>query len=753
MSGRTIRVRRILIRRILVGAVLAGAGIFLWLRFSPYGDFERFKVRFYSPVLYSREGTLLAVLPLEEGLRRQHLDASALSKEQVDLILASEDRRFYRHPGVDVPALLRSSLLYLKTGEVVSGGSTITMQLARIISSRPPGIRGKLLEIYNALRLETRLEKDDILTLYLSNLPFGSNLEGLESASYHFFLKSASELSREELLVLMMIPRRPGSFNPLVSPEGNSMAVERTLSRLPFVPAPGDLEDVYGRLRDHRPSWPRRVPHFTAYVKERLSREEWIRGAQVYTSLNLDFQEAASEGLKEVVESASEFRISNGAVIILDNSTGEILAYQGSVDFYDTENQGQIDGVRILRQPGSTLKPFLYAMALEQGFTASSILPDIPMDFGRDEIYVPENYNRRFNGPVRLSVALGSSLNVPAVYMAERLGVEAFRERLVRAGFASLEGQKSTGVGLALGNGEVRLLELARGFSVFTREGMLIPLEFRRGGGQEPNGITSGEDVLEESGQPVFTPEAAGTIRNILSSKQNRVLGFGRVSPLDVEFDALFKTGTSNQFNNIWAVGSTQDITCAVWMGNFSGETVIGAPGSSFPARLTASLLKTLHRREQFETGVSFQQERICTLSGAKAGPRCPYTVTELFPEGTLLSECSWHKGSQVFLPVEYSPWIESRMLDYRVDDSPSPVRFLQPGDGSVFYFDPTIPAEGQSIPVHVSGTGSAELYINGELVYQGEAPFSRFHPLSRGSFTLELKSSRTEETIRILVK
>ena len=721
------------------GAVLAAA-LYLVLRFSPYPDLSEFRESFYSPALFSREGELLAVLPLDQGLRRQHLDKESLTDPQINLILNSEDSSFYTHPGVDLPALVRSLYLYLNSGEIISGGSTITMQLARIISLRPAGIRGKLVEIFNALRLETRLGKDEILSLYLSHLPFGSNIEGLESASRYFFSKSARELSREELAILMMIPRRPGSFNPLLYPDENRKAVERTMPRLSGDLNVKKLEASYIILEENTPSWPRIAPHFLNFVSERLTPDDWKRGGNIPTSLSLEIQRTAEAGLRETVASAEEYRISNGAVIVLDNATGRILGYQGSVDFYDDEHQGQIDGVRILRQPGSTLKPFLYALALENGFTVSSVLPDIPMEFGKDEIYVPENYNQRFNGPVRLAVALGSSLNVPAVYLAERIGVEAFRSRLMEAGFDSLANQRSVGVGLALGNGEVRLMELAGAFSLFSRQGQVLPPGFRM-------------DREVPEGTEVFPAEVSNSIRNILSSKQNRILGFGRTSPLDTEFDALFKTGTSNQFNNIWAVGSTGDITAAVWMGNFSGETVIGAPGSSFPARLVVSLLKELRQEDRFERLDGFTSERICSLSGAKAGPHCPYTIYESFPEGTVLKECGWHREGDVYLPALYSPWIESHNLDFRVDRSFSPVRFVQPGDGAVYYLDSTLPASGQSIPVRVTGSEFAELFVNGRKVYEGQAPFSFFYPLAKGNFTLDLNTSRGSDRVKVIVR
>jgi len=725
-------------KRWTLSLLVLAAGIYSILRFSPYPDYLKFKDSRYSLPVYSRQGTLLAVLPLEEGLRRQKLSLNSLSDRQISIILKNEDSRFYFHPGVDPIALARACYLYLKSGEFKSGGSTITMQLARIISSGSTGLKGKLLEVLNALRLETRMSKKEILNSYITHLPFGRNVEGVESAAYYFFGKKAAELTNEELMILMMIPRQPVDFNPLENREANREAIIRTLPRVDIDLSFSLIEEAYNGLT--APLWPSKAPHFIEFIRKELTPEDWQMGAPILTSLADDFQIAVENKLEEIVESAKDNRISNGAVLAIENSTGKILAYQGSVDFFNDEIQGQIDGVRILRQPGSALKPFLYAYALEKGYTVSTPLPDIPMEFGHQEIYIPKNYNQRYNGPVRLSVALGSSLNIPATYLGERLGVKPFIRKLVASGFTSLEHQEHLGLGIVLGNGEVTLWELVRGFSLFSRGGVLIPLSYKL-------------DTEKAVGRQVYSVSVAESLRSILSNRKNRILGFGRSNPLDVNFEAIFKTGTSNQFNSIWALGSTQDITVGAWMGNFSGETVIGKPGSSLPARLVVSLLEDFHRENFFNWQVDFHTETICSVSGYKLGPGCAYAVQERYAEETELPVCTWHREDNLYLPVEYAQWVHFYGLDYRLDDSRAPLKIVQPSDGAVFFLDPTIPEESQVMPIRVIGNQDAVLRINGKQVFEGIAPFTYYHPIEKGRFSIEVRNEIFSKTSRVLVK
>lgn len=729
------RRKRILILLICTVGVLA-----LFLRLIPVKGLKYFEESHYSIPIYSSQNKLLAVLPLDEGLRRQFLSISDLPDNLVDIILQSEDRRFYYHPGADLFSLIRAVWQYGRTGKIDSGASTITMQLVRMIHPREKSIKNKFLEIIDAFRLELRFSKNEILEAYINHIPFGSNIEGIESASYYFLGKKAVQLTREELLILMMIPRRPDDYNPQNNSNENREALVRTIPRIDGEISQEQVDKTYEFMSRFQPVWPSDAPHFVQMIRAELSEERWQSGVPLHTSLDDGFQKGAEFYLTDVLSATGENRISNGAVLAVDNRTGNILAYVGSADFNNDERQGQIDGVRILRQPGSTLKPFLYGKAIENGFSPSTILPDIPMEFGHREVYIPENYNERYNGPVRLSVALGSSLNVPAVYLLEKLGVEPFLDKLISCGFRSLAGKENLGVGLALGNGEVSLWELVQGFSIFSRQGDYIPLCYDR-------------ELSPAQPLSVYPSPVAQMIRNILSNNKNRILGFGRNSPLDVSFDACFKTGTSNQFNNIWALGSSQDISIGVWMGNFSGETVIGSPGSSYPARIVVSLLEEFHEVDHFYSSGDFIKKKICSLSGDLAGPDCPYTLEELFPSGQILKKCSWHTKAITILPSEYGLWSSLYRQDYSIDNSGSVLEIKQPKDGAIFYLDPTLKGEFQAIPVRISGRGEVSLFINDRLVHEGEAPFTFFQDVEEGLFTIKAVTGREIEEARILVK
>lgn len=710
------------------------------LRLSPVPGLKDFLDCRYSIPLYSAQNELIAVLPLEDGLRRQHLSVEDLSRDQISTVLQSEDRRFYFHPGFDLLSLIRATWQYARSGEIQSGGSTITMQLSGLMEPDRQGIPGKIYEIFNSLRLELRLSKGEILELYLNHLPFGSNVEGLQSAARYFLGKEAGELNREEILVLMMIPRRPEDFNPLKNPAANRDAVERTIPRIKGDISSEYLDRIYGGLENRDTAWPSSYNHFTNMVREKLTEEQWRRGAPLYTTLDQEMQKGAESYLRDILEQTDKNRISNGAVLVIDNRTGGILSYIGSADFHNDELNGQIDGVRILRQPGSTLKPFLYGKAIESGFGPSTPLPDIPMEFGSREIYIPENYNERYNGPVRLSVALGSSLNVPAVYLLERVGVMPFLEKLVNAGFDSLSNSENLGVGLALGNGEVSLWELVQGFSLFNREGNFIPLRFDN-------------DRPVPEGRSVYRSEVARLIRAILSDNRNRILGFGRNNPLEVGFDAAFKTGTSNQFNNIWALGSTDDLTVGVWMGNFSGDTVIGSPGSSYPAQIVVSLLRDFHKADAFSGADNFIHRQICPLSGDLAGPHCPYSIDQFFPVDQVPGSCSWHTADGTVLPAEYGRWASIYHQDFLIAPTAEGVKISQPGDGALFYLDPTLPDDSQAIAVRILGRYEVSLYINDIEVTRQQAPFTWFEKVKRGALVLRAEGGGEIDRATVIVK
>lgn len=722
-----------------VGTVVLGL---LWgaLRFWPYPELDAFLLRPYCTEFYDRNGVLLSVSLVDGGLDRRRVFPDELPREVMDRFLEAEDRRFWFHPGVDPVAIVRAAFLAARTGSIVSGASTIDMQLARMVQPRFRSARGKLRELIDALRLNARLGKAKILELYLSNVPYGRGAEGIESAAFVYFGKRTKALTPYEAGVLAVLPRAPARLDPAVNPEGLTETATRAFLRGPLGKGsrPEELLALFVSCvsASARGRLPTAAPHFVRdAVRPLLSTG--TSGA-VHTTLDSTVQGVLEAAIRDALEGWRDSRLTNGAGLVLNVRTGEILAWMGSADFWNLEDHGQMDGVIAPFQPGSCLKPFLYAMALDRGFTPATILPDVPLEFGSSSVYVPLNFNNRYNGPVRLRVALASSLNVPAVYTLNRLGVQNFVDYLIGLGFETLRSRRDfVGVGLALGNTEVTLLELTRAFSVFLRGGTILAIS--------PLLPAAKVDLGREDAAPIMSAYAAETVRSILSDPASRFMGFGEGSAFDVPFDAIFKTGTANQYQHVWALGSAGDWVVGVWMGNFLGETIIGRTGSGIPARGVARVLSALvPAGTRFSPPVAEAVEsRICHVSGLTATGVCPSTIIEEFRPNEVPKPCNWHLRDggtiRTSFPPEYAAWIYSGARSGEVAFSDSVPRILRPSQGAIFWYDPTRPASDQWLVVQVAPwPENAQLLYDGE--DQGNPSRGRFLiPISRGVHRLEL--------------
>ncbi len=413
-------------------------------------------------------------------------------------LLAAEDARFYDHPGVDAWALVRAAALDLWNRRIVSGASTITMQLARLVRPHPRTLRGKLGEMALALRIEWSLGKDEILEQYINRVSFGPNLRGIDAASEAYFDKSLPSLSTAESALLAGLPRGPSLYEVTRHADRARRRRDRVLDRMSargWLEA-GALERAQAEpiaVQSRRPAFG--APHFVAgLVSGALARlqpglSEALAGsrplARVRTTIDAELQRVAEA---QVAATADELRskgVTAASAVVVENETGDVLAYVGSPDVFDDENGGRNDGARAERQPGSTLKPLLYELAMEKlGFDPATLLPDVELNVALEGggVYSPRDYDGRFRGPVRLREALGSSLNVPAVWTVEQVGVDALLARLHDLGFESLEHDAPYyGPGLALGDGEVTLLELARAYATLARGGIDRPLRSSAG--------------------------------------------------------------------------------------------------------------------------------------------------------------------------------------------------------------------------------------------------------------------------------
>jgi penicillin-binding protein 1C len=704
------------------------------LRLIPYPELDAYRKRSWGFAVLDRNGRALRVFPAADGVKREWAALEAIPAGALRVFVRAEDRRFYLHCGVDPLAVAAAALRNRRAGRTVSGASTITMQLARLIKPRRQGMAGKAGEAFDALRLEARLSKKQILELWINGIPFGSNIEGIAAVSRARFGREIARLDDSRAALLAVIPRRPGLYDPAINPNA-AVNAARALS-------PGLKLDEAALREAAAEAAPERfaseknpfyAPHFTSRAAALAASGIT---APLRTTLDLELQQYAERQLAAELALLKNNRVSNGAILAVDNASGAALVYVGSASWFNEENSGKIDGVRVENQPGSCLKPFLYALALEKGFSPNDILPDIPTVFGGGEAYSPANFNRRFNGPVRFRLALASSLNVPAVYLLERLGVGNFEDFLVNFGFDSIARTRGgNGTGLALGNAEVSLEELVRAFAVFPRGGRTLDLRFVNGENQNPG-----------EGRRIISPYSALVISDILADRSSRFIGFGPAPTLATEFPSIFKTGTANQFQHIWALGATSRFTVGVWMGNFSGETVVGRTGSSIPARIAAALLGALEQsagqapqngKNQFEEAEAGSRRiEICALSGMAAGPACAGTLREWLPPERNIAPCTWHIGadSEAEYPAEYQAWLRERFRQGHAASSGSAAIRL-PRNGSVFYFDPSLPPEAQAIRVETAG------FSPGALVWTDNVPQGSVN--QAGVFALPLRRGR----------
>ncbi|HZW89837.1 MAG TPA: transglycosylase domain-containing protein, partial [Myxococcaceae bacterium] len=431
-----------------------------------------------------RDGQLLRELPSRRASRSVALPAEAPVPQVLrDAFIASEDRRFEWHPGVDPLAMARAAAGNLKAGRVVSGASTLTQQLARLLVPRRRTLAGKAQEALWALRLTAHLSREDILRAYLDRVALGHDLVGVEAASQAYFGRPARSLSAGQAALLAAIARSPARVDPWRDPDVATGAMREVLGRmrragrldpeLERVAATADL-DLVPASRAFG------APHLVVDLAGKLETLGLGRAVEVRTTLDPALQREVERSVRS--ELAADPRLGQAAVLVVDNLSGDVLAYVGSADFADAAREGQNDGVRARRQPGSALKPFAYGLALASGWTAASVLSDVDLEVATaGGAWLPRNYDRRQHGPVRLRAALANSYNVPAVELTDTLGPERVLEVLRDAGFSSLEDSaEHYGAGLVLGNGDVSLWELARAYRGLARGGVVEPLRLVR---------------------------------------------------------------------------------------------------------------------------------------------------------------------------------------------------------------------------------------------------------------------------------
>jgi penicillin-binding protein 1C len=748
----------------------------------------------YRPIasvrVTDRDGGLLRELLSRDDGRAVPLKAEEVPAHVRAAFVAAEDRGFHGHLGVSPSSILRALWQNVRAGRVVAGGSTLTQQLARNLVPRPRTFRGKVQEALWALRLEAHLSKEELLTQYLNRVPFGNGAFGLEAASQMYFGRSARHLSLAQAAALAAVPRGPSTYNPyrrMASLQKRQAWILRRMAELGLADKAEAERATSEQLDLQAFTSSFRAPHLVAFVRANLERWGLGEATVVETTLDPRLQPEVEGVISQELARLGERRVGSAAALVVDNATGEVLAYEGSADFFNDEIQGQNDGVQMKRQPGSALKPFVYVEAFRAGYSPASVLPDLDTRLPSGQgVYAPKNYDRRSHGPVRLREALANSYNVPAVRLADELGTARVVDGLRRAGFTSLQREAGYyGLGVVLGNGEVSLWEAARAYAGLARGGTVRPLRIIR----RALRADGTELPLPEELKPRRFADATSValVTSILGDPAARARAFGLDNALRLPFPVAAKTGTSKGYSDNWTVGYTRERTVAVWAGNFDGTPMVHVSGITgagpiFKRVMTKAMANVTPAPLVDEDRL--EHARICPLSGERAGTWCPAAMDEVFAPGkTPAHDCAMHRGLASELPrdlvrrckaladargrvvdlgqeyhawqraegLEEEPWLasvcsgEGRPREGQGEalaKAGAEPRIVYPLEHDEFLLFPDLPLKDQAIPLRVNAgarEGPLEVRLDGETLFTLRAPYAGRIPATQGEHVLSL--------------
>lgn len=562
-----------MLRRIGLGIVLICAA--LWLADTlnplplPKDDMAR--------VVLAQDGTPLWRFADHNGVWRYPVSIEQVSPYYIEALLGYEDRWFYQHPGINPLSIARAAWQNLSGGQIVSGGSTLSMQVARLLDPHPRTLRGKLRQLWRTAQLEWHLSKDDILTLYLNRAPFGGTLEGVAAASWAYLGKSPKSLSRAEAALLAVLPQAPSRLRPDRHPKRAQAARDKILQRLAQF-AVWPERAISDALQE--PVWlaPRHEPALAPLLARRLNHTN--SPAVIETTLDASLQRRLEDMLLGWRARLPER--TSAAIVVVEHDTMAVQAYLGSLDIQDAQRFGHVDMVQAVRSPGSTLKPFLYGLALDEGLIHSeSLLQDVPR---QSSDYRPGNFSQGFSGPVSASEALGRSLNLPVVQLMEVYGPKRFTGELRNAGVPLLLPRGAEpNLALILGGVGTRLENVVSGFSAFARQGKVAQLRFQP------------QQILEE--KRLMSPGAAWIVRRILAGQRRPDID--PRAQLVERAPLAWKTGTSYGFRDAWAVGVSSRYLIGVWIGRPDGTPVAGQFGLASATPLLLQVHDVLNHRDR----------------------------------------------------------------------------------------------------------------------------------------------------------
>lgn len=667
---------------VLLALMILGMSAGWWMLFSDLPSVSALPERLVRPTsqILDRNGRLLYEVLDPNAGKQIDLTLGSIPETCVQATLATEDKRFYQHPGFDPIAIVRALVQNFRAeGNIVSGGSTITQQVARNTLLGPEeryaqNLQRKLREAYLAVLIEQRYTKDEILALYLNQTYYGNFAFGMEAAANIFFAKPAQQLSRGECALLAGLVQYPSGYNPLTAPE---VAKARQLTVLRLMQDAGYVDKAQAdaiaaeSLRYKTKLFAIEAPHFVMYVQDLINQQLGVDalragGLTVTTSLDLDLQQKVERTVAYRLDLLNcriagectpttdpNRRADNAAVVVLDSHTGDILAMVGSPNYFDASIQGNVNAALSLRQPGSAIKPLTYAAALDPDWSAelgvapltpASILADLPTTFyvadetGANVPYAPVNYDRKTHGPVSVRDALANSYNIPAVKVLERIGVETLKRIASQAGITSFN--RDFGLALTLGGGEVRLLELTAAYGMLDDGQRLTPRAIRAIEGSNVQ-TANRRDVLPATvtrqQTQVISSATAYLITDILDDEVARMPAFGGTSPLSLPFAAAAKTGTTTDWRDNWTLGYSTERVVGVWVGNADNAPMVDVSGVAGAGPIWHDVMLAAHTRSPagFSKPEGIVDATVCASSGMLVTDACPRSRLEHFIAGT----------------------------------------------------------------------------------------------------------------------
>lgn len=614
--------------RLWLSSTIFATAIFSILLFTlPLPENKLYPPQAYR--FYDQEGALIDLLISKDQFYRMHIPFEQIPPLFIDAFLVHEDQYFYQHFGVNPLAIARATIDNVAARKIVSGGSTITMQLARMLERRERTLAAKLIESFRAIQLEIRFSKKEIIAFYQAIAPYGGNIEGVQAAAFRYFNKPATELSIGEIALLVAIPKSPNQRRPDRHPEAAMQARDRVLDKMlaaklitlaKYTQAKKEKVEIRRHQQAHI------IPH-TAWHLRFSQPEKYVW----HTTIDTNIQQRTQKLLYQYVKTLDQYHISNAAAVVIDNQTRELKAVIGSIDYYSKKGLGANDGSRSPRSPGSTLKPFLYGLAMQHGLIAErTVLYDIPVNYAG---YAPQNYSKEFLGPVQAREALTESLNTVAVKLSNKMGMDKLYNLLKAGGVTTLNKPSSYyGLPLILGGVEIPLLETCNLYASLANGGIYQPYKL----------LT--DDHRPRVRSQLISKEAAWIVSHILTDVERPDFPaswrYSKNRPT-----ISWKTGTSYGHQDAWSIGYTPNYTIGVWLGNFDGSPSVGLTGSSMAAPLLFDLFQAIEpmlSNQWFTKPEKVGVRKICATCGTLATRHCKSLIDEYYItdiEGPVLSQ------------------------------------------------------------------------------------------------------------------